>query len=180
MVAAAGFKPYLWPLMKQQLYHLKDRIIRLIDFFYSPFSRLMDIQTFRYAASGGANTLFDILLYTFTYNFILRNQIIYAGSIAISPHIASFLITFPVTFLTGFFLMRYVVFPESAHTRKRIQLSRYLAVVFICVILNYVFLKLFVEVFGWWPLPSKVATTFFVVLFSYLSQKHFTFKSATA
>lgn len=166
--------------MKKQFYILKDRIIRLIDFFHPPFSRVMDIQTFRYAVSGGSNTIFDILLYTFTYNFILHARVINVGSIAISPHIASFLITFPVTFLTGFFLMRYVVFPESAHTRKRIQLSRYLVVVFICIILNYVFLKLFVEVFGWWPLPSKVATTFFVVIFSYLSQKHFTFKSATA
>jgi len=43
---------------------------------------------------------------------------------------------------------------------------------------NYVFLKLFVDKFGWWPLPSKIITTFLVVLFSYFSQKHFTFRVA--
>lgn len=162
--------------MKEQLSIIKDTIIALIDFFYPPFRRLMDLQTFRYAACGGSNTVFDIVLYFVTYNFILQKKLIYFGSIAVSPHIAAFLLTFPVTFLTGFLLMRYVVFPESAGTRKRVQLPRYLFVVFVCILLNYGFLKLFVEVFGWWPLPSKIVTTIFVVTFSYLSQKKFTFR----
>jgi putative flippase GtrA len=55
-------------------------------------------------------------------------------------------------------------------------MTKYLTVVFICILLNYGFLKLFVEVFGWWPLPAKIATTIFVVTFSYLSQKKFAFK----
>jgi len=33
-----------------------------------------------------------------------------------------------------------------------------------------------VEVLGWWPLPAKIATTFFVVMFSYFSQKKFAFR----
>lgn len=165
--------------MKKQFHSAKDRIISVIDFLYAPVSQWIDLQTFRYAAAGGGNTLFDISLYFVTYNFILQKQVIHAGPFAISPHIAAFMLTFPVTFLSGFLLMRYVVFPESTGTRKRIQISRYLGVVFICILLNYGFLKLFVEVFRWWPLPSKVLTTVFVVAFSYLSQKKFTFRGQT-
>src|SRR5687767_5989312 len=106
--------------MKKQFHSIKDRIISVIDFFYAPVKPLIDLQTFRYAAAGGGNTVFDIVLYFITYNFILRKQIFYAGPFAISPHIAAFIITFPVTFLSGFLLMRYVVFPESTGTRKRI------------------------------------------------------------
>jgi putative flippase GtrA len=174
------FQPYLYTLMKKEFHSVKERIITLIDFFYPFFGRLMDLQSFRYAAAGGGNTIFDIILYFVTYNFILHKEILYAGPIAVSPHIAAFMITLPITFLSGFLLMRYVVFPESTGTRKRVQISRYLAVVFICILLNYGFLKLFVDVFGWWPLPSKILTTIFVVTFSYLSQKHFTFRKQPA
>lgn len=177
-VASAKFNLYLCRFMKETFYRNRDRIIKVIDFFYPPFSKILDKQTFRYAASGGSNTLFDIVLYFITYNFILQKKIIYIGKLAISPHIAAFLFTFPVTFLTGFILMRYVVFPESASTRKRVQITRYLTVVFVCILLNYGFLKFFVEIMGWWPLPSKIITTFFVVAFSYISQKKFAFRVA--
>jgi len=162
--------------MKERFYRARDTLIRMIDFFYPPFSRIMDLQTFRYAACGGSNTLFDILLYAFTYNIILEKQLLQLDGLAISPHIAAFLLTFPISFTTGFILMRYVVFPDSSVTRKRVQIPRYFSVVFVCILLNYGFLKFFVEYLGWWPLPSKIATTFFVVLFSYFSQKHFAFR----
>ena len=162
--------------MKELFHSIKDRLISLIDFFYPPFNKVMDKQSFRYAACGGGNTVLDITIFTFTNNYILHQQIVYFGSQAVSSYIASFLFTFPISFLTGFLLMRYIVFPESAATRKRVQISRYLFVVFICILLNYGFLKLFVEIFGWWPLPAKIATTFFVVGFSYLSQKKFAFR----
>ena len=163
--------------MKERLHFVKNKLNDLIDFFYPPFKKIMDRQTFRYAASGGSNTAFDIILYFLTYNYILEKEIIHLGTLAISPHIAAFMFTFPITFVTGFLLARYIVFPESASTKKRIQLSRYLIVVLICIILNYVFLKFFVEVVGWWPLGAKLATTVIVVAFSYFSQKKFAFKS---
>jgi putative flippase GtrA len=167
---------YLCPFMKDVVYQIKDWIITTIDFFYPAFNKVMDKQTFRYAACGGVNTLFDITMFTITHNYILHTQVVHVGSLAISPHIAAFLFTFPISFISGYFLMRYVVFPEAVSTRKRVQMSKYLSVVFVCILLNYGFLKLFVEVFGWWPLPAKIATTFFVVAFSYFSQKKFAFR----
>lgn len=177
MRVAAILNPYLCQPMKERFHKIKDRLISFIDFFYPPLSKLMDKQTFRYAASGGGNTVFDIVLYFITYNFILDKDYIQVGTFVISPHIAAFLLTFPITFISGFILARYVVFPESAGTRKRIQLTKYLSVVFVCIFFNYGFLKLFVEVFRWWPLPAKLATTVFVVAFSYFSQKKFAFKN---
>jgi putative flippase GtrA len=147
----------------------------MLDFFYPMFSRVMDRQTFRYAACGGTNTLLDIFIYFIAYNFILHKEVVHLGFTAISPHIAAFLIAFLVSFPTGFFLMRTVVFTES-NLRGRIQLFRYFVLVVCCLFLNYVFIKLFVEQFHLYPTVAKILTTVIVVGFSYLSQKHFTFK----
>jgi putative flippase GtrA len=57
-----------------------------------------------------------------------------------------------------------------------VQLFRYSLTVLASLFLNYVFLKLFVEVFHLYPTAAKILTTFIVVGFSYLSQSYFTFK----
>jgi putative flippase GtrA len=135
----------------------------------------MPLQTFRYAACGGFNTVLDISLFFVSYNFILHKAPVLIGSVTIGAHIAAFLIGFMVTFPIGFYLSRYVVFQETS-VKKATQLAKYFTVVFGCLLLNYAFLKIFVDLFGWYPTPSKILTTFFVVAFSYVSQKNFTFK----
>ena len=50
------------------------------------------MQTFRYAACGGGNTLLDIFIYFISYNFILEKEILYTPIGAISPYIAAFFI----------------------------------------------------------------------------------------
>jgi putative flippase GtrA len=139
----------------------------------------MPHQTFRYAACGGFNTVLDIGLFFVSYNYLFLKEPQHIGPLTISPHIASFLSAFLVTFPIGFYLSRYVVFQETS-VAKKVQLFRYFIVVLGCLILNYVFLKLFVEVFGWYATPSKLATTVFVVAFSYYMQKYFTFKAVEA
>lgn len=151
-------------------------ISKIIDFFYPPFSRYFTKQQFRYAACGGGNTAFSLLLYPILYNFILKKEILYLGFIAISPHIAALCISFCITFPTGFLLNRYVVF-QGSYLRKRTQAFRYFLVAMCCLLFNYVFLKLFVELWGWYPTPSQYLTTVIITVFSYLSQKHFSFKT---
>jgi len=150
----------------------------MIDWFYPIFKKMMPLKTFRYAACGGVNTILDIVLFFIAYNYILHKQIIQLGWLSISPHIASFMISFCITFPIGFYLSRYVVFQETTVTKRK-QLMKYFIVVLGCILLNYVFLKLFVDQLGWYPTMAKIATTFFVVIFSYTSQKNFTFKSAS-
>ncbi len=153
------------------------RLTRLIDFFYlKPLRNLLPLQTFRYAVCGGANMGLDLLLYFVLYNFVLDKQIIRIGNIvAVSPHIAAFLIVFPVTFFTGFWLNRHIAFHGSP-LRGRVQLFRYLLSVGGSILLNYLCLKLFVEVIGLYPTPSKAVTTAISVVYSYAMQKYFSFR----
>jgi putative flippase GtrA len=136
----------------------------------------MPLQTFRYAACGGFNTLLDIAIFFISYNYIFHKEVVYIGGVAISPHIAAFLAAFCVTFPVGFYFSRYVVFTGS-QLRGRTQLLRYFMLVLGCIGLNYMFLKIFVEQLHIYPTISKIITTFFVVAFSYFTQKHFTFKT---
>lgn len=147
-----------------------------IDFFYRPFRNFVNAQTFRYIVCGGGNTALDIMAFFISYNFILKKQVVEFGPIAVSPHVMAFILSFLVSFPTGFFLNKYVVFTGST-LQGRVQLFRYLLLVLVCIFLNYIFIKLFVEQFHIYPTISKILTTVIVVSFSYLTQRHFTFKS---
>ncbi|MDO5524229.1 MAG: GtrA family protein [Bacteroidia bacterium] len=151
----------------------------VIDFFYPPFKRFFSLQFFRYGVSGAANLVFDWLLYFVTYNFIFRKQVVELGFTAVSPHIAALLVVFPVTLLSGFLLQKYVTFTAS-QMRGREQLVRYMVVVGVNLFINYFGLKLLVEVLHLYPTPSKMVVTLICTIFSYFSQKKFTFKIKNA
>ena len=155
-------------------------LLRIIDFFYRPFSKLVPQQLFRYGVSGGLNMVLDWVLYFVCYHFVFTATnfqfSIFNFQLTISPHIASFLVVFPITLLTGFWLAKYISFKEST-LRGRTQLVRYIGVVFANILINYVCLKFFVEFCGIYPTPSKMITTFITVVFSFVMQKFFTFKA---
>lgn len=154
----------------------RNFIISIIDRFYPPFRKLVNIQTFRYVACGGGNTLLDILLYSITYKYIFTAEVLHLGPVAIGREIVAFIVAFAISFPTGFWLMRSIVFTDS-NLRGRVQLFRYLMLVVVCIILNYAFLKLFVKQWGIYAPLAKVFTTIIVVSFSYLTQKNFTFRA---
>lgn len=154
----------------------KDKIIQFIDFFYPPFRRLMPEQTFRYAVCGGANTVLGLALFKFLLVYVFKYENVELGFYTLKPHNAALFISFCVNFIVGFLLMRYVVFVDS-NLRKRIQLFRYGLSFLLNLTLNYFILKIFVEVFGWWPFLSQCITTVIIVTISYLSQKHFSFRT---
>lgn len=154
----------------------KQKIIAFIDFFYPPFRRFMPEQTFRYAACGGANTVLGLILFKILLVYVFKLENVDLGFYTLKPHNAALFISFCVNFLVGFILMKYVVFVDS-NLRGRIQLFRYGLSFLINLALNYFILRLFVEVFGWWPFLSQCLTTVIIVTISYLSQKHFSFKA---
>ena len=157
---------------------LRSIILQILSFFYPPFAKVMPLQTFRYLACGGGNTMLDILLYFVCYNFVLHQQMVHLVFFDMSAHIAALFMSMAVTFPTGFLLSKYVVFSES-NLRGRVQLFRYFMLVAICIILNYVLMKIFVDHFHFYPTVGKICTTALVVIFSYLTQKKFTFKVRT-
>ena len=154
---------------------VKEFIVTLAEWFYPPFSRILSRQTYLYLVFGGGNTVLDIFLYFIFYNFVLDKQILDLGFVSISPHIAAFVLAFCITFPLGFLLAKYITFTQS-DLKGRVQLFRYGLTVAMCILQNYLFLKLFVEIFGWYPTVSKMITTAIVAIYSYISQKHFTFK----
>lgn len=156
---------------------IRNLIIHIVDSFYAPFSRYLPLETFRYGATGGMNTALDIFLYFIVYNFVIEKKFIDLKVVVVSPHIAAFLIVFPITFCTGFILAKYVTFTQSPLNGKK-QLLRYGLSVSGSILLNYLLLKLFVEVFGIWATLSKILTTIVVIIYSYITQKHFTFRTS--
>jgi putative flippase GtrA len=153
----------------------RDIIVRIVDWFYPYFSRYLSRETFQYVVCGGGNTLLDLVLYFISYNYILHKQILDLGIVSISPHIAAFIMSFCITFPLGFLLAKYITFSQSV-LRGRIQLFRYGVTVVMCILMNYGFLKLFVENFHWYPTISKAIATVIIAIYSYLSQKHYTFR----
>lgn len=152
-------------------------IEKIIGWFYFPvFRRYIPYDTFKYGVCGGANVVLDLSLYAVLYNFVFERQNLDLGFVVISPHIAAFLVVFPLTFLTGYGLNNYVVFKGSP-MKHRTKIGRYFLVVSTSLLINYFGLKLFVEHLHFYPTPSKFLVTLICTLVSYLSQRHFTFRN---
>jgi putative flippase GtrA len=156
---------------------MRKKIINLIDFFYPPFRKMMPLQTFRYAVCGGSNLLLDIFLFYISFNFILQKEILNLGFISVKPYNAALCMAFCITFPVGFLLNKYIVF-NSSYLRSHVQLFRYILIVGINLLLNYAILNVLVQYLHFYPTIAKIFATVLIVLFSYLSQKHFTFKAA--
>ncbi len=137
----------------------------------------MPLTTFRYAACGGFNTLFSIFLYFIGNNYIFQKHNLNIGFMTLSGEIApDYLIAIWIAFPVGFYLSRYVVFQEST-LHKKVQLFRYLVVVLGNLVLNYLCLKFFVQVIGLYNTPAKVATAVIVIVYSYIAQRNYSFKT---
>ncbi|MES1218546.1 MAG: GtrA family protein [Bacteroidota bacterium] len=161
--------------MRKHIHGARDLILPVIDFFYPPFRRLMSLQTFRYAASGGVNTLLGFAVYFSSYKFFLKGDNLDLGFFAFKSHSAALFISFLITFPFGFFLMKYVVFNDS-NMPGRIQLFRYFMIYLFNLALNYIILKVLVERVYVNAIVAQVITTVIIVLFSYIAQRYFTFK----
>ena len=162
-------------------------ITKIVDFFYRPFRRYIPQQLFRYAACGGGNMVLDWVLYFLLYNFVIGHELVYLSlplntelstlnyEICLTPHIMTLFIVFPITLFTGFWLNKYVTFTQSS-LRGYKQLWRYILIVMVNLLVNYFGLKLFVEVCGIYPTPSKMIVTVITVAISFFGQKYFSFK----
>lgn len=150
-------------------------IIQVLEWFYPFFRRLMPKQTFMYAACGSSSTLLGLFSFFVSYNFIFKKQLFHLPFITISPHIAAMIVSFLITFPLGFYLARYVVFSNST-MRGRHQLVRYFGTTLGSLLLNYLNLKIMVDLWHFYPTIAQVINTAVVITFSYIMQKHFAFR----
>ncbi|MDR2836571.1 MAG: GtrA family protein [Bacteroidales bacterium] len=155
---------------------LKIIINKIIDFLYLPFKKLIPFEIFRYGCVGGGNMILDTLLYYIFYHYVFDEQIFDLGFIAFTPLIASYVFVFPITFITGFLLNKYIAFPNS-YLKNKSQFFRYILTVTGSIILHYFILKFFGQVLEFWPLISKILTVCIVTVYSFCVQKFFSFKT---
>ena len=150
-------------------------MISLIDRLYiKPLEPIVSRDIFGYGLCGAINMALDTLWYFIIYHFVVAENFINIGVVVMSPHIATLFIVFPITFFTGFWLNRHVAFRVTEY-KTRGQLIRYAISVVGSIVINYICMKLFVEIFDFWPTPSKMLTTVISVVYSYLAARYFTF-----
>ena len=169
---------------------IRHIVLAFIDFFHKPFAGFIDKQTFRYLACGGSNAVINVAIYFVAFHFLLHEQDVilnwshfslispkaaYPSDVLhITSEIAAFIVAFTISFPIGFVLSRYIVFPES-ELRGRVQFIRYAITVGICLLLNYLLIKVF-KACHVYPTIGYVATQVLVAAFSYITQRKFTFK----
>ena len=161
--------------MRKHIHTARDFLLPIIDFFYPPFKRLMNLKTFRYAVCGAANTALGYIIYYISFRFILNTHDVDMGPFEIRAHSAALFMSFPISFPFGFFLMKYVVFSDS-NIPGRVQIFRYFLGYMINLGLNYVLLKVSVEVLNIYPTIAQLGTILILIILSYLFQRYFTFK----
>jgi len=154
---------------------MRKRALMVIDFFYPPFKKWFTLHTFRYMASGGITAATGIIGYFLIYNYVLHQQDVSIGNYLITAHIAALAIESVSTFIVGFTLNKYLVFTQS-NLKGRIQLFRYATVVATNILLNYALMKILVEGFQFYPTIAKTLITIVLAVFSYFSQKYFSFR----
>lgn len=154
---------------------MKQGISGFIDFFYPPFRRFMPMDTFRYAACGGMNTVLGLIVFFVSYHYIFDKSLVDLGFYVFTPYTSALLVSGFISFIVGFLLNKFIVFTGS-NLRGRIQLFRYLFAFLFNITLNWGLLKLFVVYLGQDAFISQICITCVVITISYFSQKHFTFK----
>ncbi len=142
---------------------------------------LISVDVIRYAICGFTNyIILDAVLYYMIYHYLIGvDTYINIGVTVVSPHVASLIILFPITFLTGFWLNRHVVF-SSTKSGVRRQLFRYALSIVGSIVLSYTLLKVFVDVLGIWATPAKIIGSLITAIYSYLIARLYTFKKDRA
>jgi len=163
--------------MQKIHYKVRSTIFRVLDLFYPLFKRFMPLQTYHYAACGGLNTVLTLFVYWVSFHYLFHEQVVDLGFIAFEPYIAAMFVSFLVSLPVGFYLSMYVIF-QGSYLKRKTQFFRYFIVILGCMVIDYLGLKLFVEVFHWYPTIAKMVNTLLVILFNYFSQRHFSFRTA--
>jgi putative flippase GtrA len=152
-----------------------QKIIAFIDVFYPFFKKIMPLQTFRYAACGGANMVNGFITFTTIFHLLQPLKVVQLAGFAFEPYSIALIVSSCWVFIVGFFLNKYIVF-TSSNLASRIQLFRYFLSFFSNLIINYVLLKVLVTYAHIYPVLAQVIVTAIIVTISYFTQQYFTFK----
>ncbi len=155
---------------------LAQIISATIDIFYfRTIEKIVPRHTFRYGVCGAVNILvLDTVFYYLIYHYVVGVANVDLGFVVVSPHVASLILVFPITFLIGFWLNRYVAF-NAITTKAPVQLAKYALSVVGSLVISYLCLKFLVEVCSLWATPAKTISSLVTTIYSYLAARYFTF-----
>ncbi|RYF94423.1 MAG: GtrA family protein [Chitinophagaceae bacterium] len=154
---------------------MRKTLLKFIDLFYPILSKWVSLNTFRYLATGGITAGTSIIGYFLIYNYVLGQDDIRFNQYLITAHTLALIINSVLTFLVGFVMNKYLVFTQST-LKGRIQLFRYGTVFATNILLNFAMLKILVEGLHFYPSIANAIITIILGLFSYFSQKYFSFR----
>lgn len=153
-------------------------LTNIIDVFYPPFKKIMPLQTFRYAACGGGNTILGLVVFFILFHYAFTDDVVNVGFMVFKAHKAALIFSSAVTFATGFFLNKFVVFTES-NIKIHVQLFRYFLSFFGNLCIAAFLQTVFIEMLTMNADFSQIIIVVIIVSISYLTQKYFTFKQDT-
>lgn len=153
---------------------MRSLILAVIDFFYPPFKKYISIHNFRYLATGGFTFVLGYLVYYVAYKYVFLQEEVHFWMLPLKRETAALAVDFAVVIPISFILSKYVIFTHS-ELKGTTQLFRFLNLQLINILLNYVLLKFFVEIFHIYPTISRLIVSVSIALFSYIYQHYFTF-----
>ncbi len=129
----------------------------------------------RFFLSAGVATLVDVIVYFITINYFIKESRVQIGNYSASDHNFALCISYSFGVVVNFLLTKYAVFNESELGGVK-QFRRFALIAFLGFFANYGLLRLFVEVFGFYPTPSRIIAALSLGVASYYVHKLFTFK----
>ena len=156
------------------------KLIRnFLDIFYPLFARLLDRQTYYYAACGGSNLVSSWFLFYLCFQFLFEKRIfnisLAANTYVVSAYTLSSILCFLIAFTLGFLLNKYVVFTDSK-LMGRVQLFRYGVSALFSWLGNYLLLKICIEGLSFYPSIANVISSAAMVVVAYFLQRKYSFR----
>lgn len=132
----------------------------------------------RYAMAAGIATLVDVITYYISFHFVFskKDLILFNQGLTITAPIASLGISYSCGLIANFIITKFFVFNES-NLRTRHQFVRYFIVAMAVLLLNYIAMKLLVEVMHFYPTLSRIISALGVGMLSYMSHKYYSFST---
>lgn len=153
---------------------MRKILLSVIDFFYPPFKRFVSLHNFRYLATGGGTFLAGNAVYYLSFHFLFTADVVNLLYIPLKRETAALVVDFAVIIPLSFLLNKYVIFTHSK-LKGRTQFFRFFNLQWINILMNYVLLKLFVEIFHIYPTFAIFSVKILIAIFSYVYQHYFTF-----
>ncbi len=135
----------------------------------------MPLQTFRYAACGGGNTLLGFLVFTVLLRFVFVQETVSFSIVVLKSHKAALILSSCCSFVIGFILNKYVVFTNST-MKGNVQLFRYFLSFISNLCIAAALQTLFVDFMHIDAYIAQAIILIIIITISYLTQKYFSFR----